>query len=170
MELIHYNIFLRSKGLHAISVGKITHELKNIVYARKHFKGGNYYYFVVNFNLMNIFSLVCHPVCYHNYIFHCGTESFENKAFLVYYSRDGYHSHGGSMIGNHCSFAILDWGYESLTRKKWLRANFPRYGHNQNSRATDTFLDDLPIKALSEIRDHSCASRRDWCILYLFKL
>ena len=55
------------------------------------------------------------------------------------------------MIGNHCSFAILDWGYESLTRKQWLRANFPRYGHNQNSRATDTFLDDLPIKALSEI-------------------
>ena len=110
---------------------------------------------------MNMLSLVCHLVCYHNEIFHCSNESLESKALLVDYSRYGYHLREGHMIENNYCFSILDWGYKSLTRKKWLRANLPQYGYNQNARATDSFLDDFPIQALAEIRDHSRASHSD---------
>ena len=92
MVLIALNKSRRLNSLPEVAEGPIAREMKSISYARKYFRKGNYFLFVLNFNLMNRFSLVCHPVFYHNDIFHRAIESVENKSLLVDYSRDGYFS------------------------------------------------------------------------------
>ena len=63
------------------------------------------------------------------------------------------------MIGNHYCFAILDWGYESSSRRVWLTTNLPYYGVDQDTRCTAELLENLPLQAILEMQQHLNAAR-----------
>ena len=136
-----------------VAEGPVAHEMENVLYARSCFKkSGSYFFLISNFNLRNRYSLVCHSVGLHNDVFHCGSESIENKLQLIDITRKGDGSRGGSLFGNFYCFAILDWSYEARTRRGWAVANLGRWGLNPHQAWNQNRMDNqLPIAAVYEL-------------------
>ena len=137
MILQTWNQERKVKGELAVAEGPLKKEIESIQYARSCFKG-NYFYFVVNYNLKNRFSLVCYTAGLHHDVFNGSCESIENKLLLADLTREGSKSRGGSMFGNYFCYAILDWTHELKTRRAWMNANLPRYQYQAKQRWTKT--------------------------------
>ena len=104
-----------------VAIGPISHELRNIQYARGIFKAtnGNYFSFCKAFISVNSMSLVTHPVGLHNDFFSKKGESLENKICFVVPSIKTSVGRGGSLIGNQFVYALLDWQYGGRHVRQW---------------------------------------------------
>ena len=80
-----HNKVLQASGNLKVGHGPISHELRNIEYARKFFRlTKSLKVFVKAFMNVNSMSLVAYPVGQHNDHFNAGGESLENKiTFLI---------------------------------------------------------------------------------------
>lgn len=146
----------RIKGEMPLAEAAICFEKRNIKTARDHFEDGDYLCFVNNYNLLNRYSLVAYPTAYHND--NLNQRSLENKLLLVDYSQSGYKSRGGSSVGNHFCFALLDWGHTARSGTNYLRANHGTLGLPPNVRATKRVLDGLQIGQRRHYDRHVAAS------------
>ena len=63
---------------------------------------------------------------------------------LVDYELDGYGSRGGSQLGNHYCFALLDWGQAMRHEKGWFKSHAAEFGLNPNARLTKRVKESLP--------------------------
>ena len=145
MVILALNKEREEDNLQPVALHQVEAEWSNIQIAAKHFRedGRNYLGFVCNYNLFNKFSLVCHPSCYHND--HFRVKSLENKMLLVDYELDGYGSRGGSQLGNHYCFALLDWGQAMRHEKGWFKSHAAEFGLNPNARLTKRVKESLPV-------------------------
>ena len=129
--------------------------MANIARARKVFlKEGSYFYFIANYNIYNRHSILGYLPGMHDDIFNCETESMENKELLSLLDQAGY-GRGGSRHGKCFVFGILDWSYQSRTRRQWLTANLGRCNVNPHARWGSNEVDErMPMSMLVELRGH----------------
>ena len=120
LTLKRLNEIFISKGMPTVATGPIEHECRNIDYARSIFElTGSYRSFLKAFTSVNSMSLIAWAVCQHNDHFNAGGESLENKILFVVPSIKDSIGRGGSFLGRHFVFALLDWRYESRTWRKF---------------------------------------------------
>ncbi len=82
---------------------------------------------ISNYNLLNSYSLVAHPVGLHcNYF--GSEESLEKKVLLVNEARAETCSCGGALTSNAMVIDLIDGGYDKQQCGEWYVNNAHRYG------------------------------------------
>lgn len=114
-----HNKVLQASGNLKVGHGPISHELRNIKYARKFFRlTKSLKVFVKAFMNVNSMSLVAYPVGQHNDHFNAGGESLENKITFLIKGVNGQ-GRGGSLFDIGYVFALLDWQHQTRTARKF---------------------------------------------------
>ena len=138
------NQVLQASGHLKVGHGPISHELRNIKYARKFFRlTKSLKVFVKAFMNVNSMSLVAYPVGQHNDHFNAGGESPENKITFIIKGVAG-RGRGGSLFDNGYVFALLDWQHTTRTARKFYVTHAQEMGLGPiQSSGAQRILDDF---------------------------